>query len=129
MKISLVIQSAPSDSQANQSALSFCRAALAAGHEIYRLFFYEQGVQTATALSVYPQDEVNIPEQWQSLIRDHSLDAVICVASSLKRGVLDTNEASRYDKKIDNLAAGFSISGLGQWVDACVHSDRVVSFG
>lgn len=128
MKISLVILAAPGDCQANQSALSFCRAALAGGNEIYRLFFYEQGVLTASVLPVYPQDENNLPQLWRELINTHQLDAVVCVASALKRGVLNAEEAGRYEKPAANIDAAFTISGLGQWVDACIHSDRVVSF-
>lgn len=129
MKISLIIYAAPADQQANASALHFCRAALAAGHQIYRLFFYEQGVNTANELSIFPQDESHLPQQWQALITEHDLDAVICVASALKRGILNDEEARRYEKSASSLANGFEISGLGQWVDACIHSDRVVSFG
>lgn len=129
MKISLIICAAPADHQANASALHFCLAALAAGHQIYRLFFYEQGVSTANDLSVFPQDETHLPQRWQTVIAEHNLDAVICVASALKRGILDAEEAGRYEKSATSLAQGFDISGLGQWVDACIHSDRVVSFG
>ncbi|ALO46201.1 sulfurtransferase complex subunit TusD [Pseudohongiella spirulinae] len=129
MKISVVIYAAPADQQANASALHFCRAALAAGHQIYRLFFYEQGVNTANELSVFPQDESHLSQQWQTLIKENKLDAVVCVASALKRGILNAEEARRYEKSAKTLASGFEISGLGQWVDACIHSDRVVSFG
>lgn len=128
MKISLLIMSAPGENQSNQSALSFARAALDAGHEIYRLFFYEQGVATGTSLAIVPQDEYDLRTAWQELIQQHDLDAVVCVASALKRGLLNEEEAERYERPAANLAKGFTISGLGQWVDACIHSDRLVSF-
>jgi len=128
VKISLLIMSAPGENQSNQSALSFARAALDAGHEIYRLFFYEQGVGTGTNLAVVPQDEYDLRAAWQELIQQHDLDAVVCVASALKRGLLNEEEAERYERPAANLAKGFTISGLGQWVDACIHSDRLVSF-
>jgi tRNA 2-thiouridine synthesizing protein D len=128
VKISLLIMSAPGENQSNQSALSFARAALDAGHEIYRLFFYEQGVNTGTSLAVVPQDEYDLRAKWQELIQQHDLDAVVCVASALKRGLLNEEEAERYERPAANLAKGFTISGLGQWVDACIHSDRLVSF-
>lgn len=129
MIISLVIHGAPGTTQGAQTALSFCQAALDAGHQIYRLFFYEEGVHNAHALAVWPQDERDLNADWAVLIREHKLDAVACVASALKRGVLNSEEASRYEKPAASLDPAFDISGLGQWVDACLHSDRVVSFG
>jgi tRNA 2-thiouridine synthesizing protein D len=127
--ISLVIHGAPGATQGAQTALSFCQAALDAGHQIYRLFFYEDGVHNAHALSVWPQDERDLNNDWASLVRRNNLDAVVCVASALKRGVLNEEEAARYEKQAASLDSAFDISGLGQWVDACLNSDRVVSFG
>jgi len=127
--ISLVIHGAPGTAQGAQSALNFCQAALQSGHQIYRLFFYEDGVHNAHALAVWPQDERDLNADWAALIQEHELDAVVCVASALKRGVLNQEESSRYDKMAVSLDPVFDISGLGQWVDACLHSDRVVSFG
>jgi tRNA 2-thiouridine synthesizing protein D len=124
----VVIQGAPYASQAPVSALQFCRAVLAEGHSIKRLFFYQDGVHNASLLSVPPQDELHVPRAWQALIAQHSLDAVVCIASALKRGVLDDAEASRYDKGPGNLLPGFSIGGLGLLVEACCESDRVVNF-
>lgn len=129
MIISVVITASPASSQSAQTALAFCRAALAAGHQIYRVFFYEDGVLAGSALTVSPQDERNLNDDWAQWIRQHQIDAVICVASALKRGVLNAGEARRYEKSGANLTDAFEISGLGQWVDACLNSDRVVSFG
>lgn len=124
----LVIQGAPSSSQAALSALHFCKAVLASGHQVYRLFFYQDGVHNASALVVVPQDELHLPQAWQQLIQAHDLDAVVCVASALKRGVLNDQEAKRYDKPAANLLHGFTIGGLGQLVDATLQSDRIVNF-
>lgn len=129
MIISVMVTGSPVSQQSAQSALSFCAAALASGHTIYRVFFYEDAVYVGSALSVVPQDERNLNLAWSEFVQQHQLDAVICVASALKRGILDNAEAARYQKPAANLAAGFDISGLGQWVDACLKSDRVVSFG
>ncbi|MDP2285137.1 MAG: sulfurtransferase complex subunit TusD [Pseudohongiella sp.] len=129
MIISVMVTGSPVSQQSAQSALSFCQAALSAGHQIYRIFFYEDAVQLGSALNVAPQDERNLNAAWSEFIKQNQLDAVICVASALKRGILNNSEASRYQKPAANLAEGFDISGLGQWVDACMNSDRVVSFG
>ncbi|MDP2378911.1 MAG: sulfurtransferase complex subunit TusD [Pseudohongiella sp.] len=129
MIISVMVTGSPVSQQSAQTALSFCQAALSAGHQIYRIFFYEDAVQLGSALNVAPQDERNLNAAWSEFIKQNQLDAVICVASALKRGILNNSEASRYQKPAANLAEGFDISGLGQWVDACMNSDRVVSFG
>lgn len=129
MIISVMVTGSPVSQQSAQSALSFCAAALASGHTIYRVFFYEDAVYVGSALSVVPQDERNLNLAWSEFVQQHQLDAVICVASALKRGILDNAEAARYQKRAANLAVGFDISGLGQWVDACLNSERVVSFG
>lgn len=124
----LLIQGAPYASQAPLSALHFCTAALAAGHRIHRLFFFQDGVHNASALIVPPQDEFHIPRAWQELVQQHGIDAVVCASSALKRGVLDEAEASRYEKTAANLLPGFTIGGLGLLVDAVAQSDRVVNF-
>ena len=128
MKFSLVIHGAPWSSPSALSALQFAETALAAGHDIYRLFFYQDGVCNGSAFAVPPQDETDIPARWQALIEDHGIDAVVCAASALKRGILDAAEAERYEKVGHNLRPGFTVSGLGQLVDAVQQSDRVVNF-
>lgn len=129
MKLTVVVYSPPYSSQAAYSAYRFTEAALAAGHEIYRLFFYYDGVHNSNALSIPPQDEFDLVKAWSDLIDRHELDAVSCVSSALKRGVIDSQEAARYEKDAANLAPAFTLSGLGQLVDASIASDRVMSFG
>lgn len=129
MKYSLAIYGAPYSSEAPDTAYEFAKAALAAGHEIYRLFFYMDGVHNATELAAPPQDEQNIPARWSELIQTHQIDAVVCIAAALRRGVLDQAEADRYEKSGHNLAPGFTLSGLGQLIDAGIESDRLITFG
>ena len=128
MKFSIVINGAPWSSPSAFSALQFAESALASGHEIYRLFFYQDGVLNGSSLCVPPQDEVDIPARWQHLIEENNIDAVLCAASALKRGILDKSEAQRYEKTAQNLRPGFTISGLGQMIDAAQQSDRLISF-
>lgn len=129
MKISLLVLGSPYSSQSVQTALRFATAATKSGHEIYRVFFYHDGVIAGNQLICAPQDEQQIPNEWSTLAAKNNIDLVVCIASALKRGVLDDTEADRYDKAYGNLNSGFEISGLGQWVDAMLASDRVVSFG
>ncbi len=129
MKFSILVLGAPYSRQSVQTAYRFADAALQRGHSIYRVFFYHDAVNTGNALSQPPQDAASLPALWTELGQKHQLDLVVCISSALKRGVIDPTEAARYEKPAANLAPGFELSGLGQWVDACLNSDRVLTFG
>lgn len=127
-RYTLVITGAPYTSQAPATALAFCRALLDSGHGCDRLFLYGDGVYLASILNTPPSDETNWTSEWQALLRQHSIPATACIASCLRRGLLDNQEAARYEKPASNLSDGFSIAGLGEWVEAQSSSDRVVYF-
>ena len=113
----------------SRRALLFAQAALAGGHEIVRLFFYQDGVHSASANVVTPQDEQDLPAQWRDFIAQHQLDGVVCIAAALRRGVLNDEEAQRYQRPAANLHTGWELSGLGQLHDAAQTADRVMCFG
>lgn len=129
MIFSLVITGAPHSSNAPYSALRFARAALDNGHRIHRIFLQGDGVLCASTLGQAPQDLLDIPALWQAFAAEHRIDVVVCVASALKRGILNETEAKRYGKGHYNISESMELSGLGQLVDAIQQSDRVVTFG
>ena len=129
MKIGVVVSEGPYTHQAADSAYHFVKAALAAGHEVPRVFFYHDGVNVSTRLSVPPQDERNIQVNWSALAAEHGTDLVVCIAAAQRRGLLDENEAKRQGKDSDNIAEGFRISGLGQLIEMGIQTDRLVTFG
>jgi len=129
VKLSVVVNEGPYTHQASDSAYQFTKSALEKGHEIYRVFFYHDGVNNGTRLTVPPQDERNIQINWTELAQANDLDLVVCVAAAQRRGILDKSEADRHGKDADNIAPGFRISGLGQLIDAGIVSDRIVTFG
>ena len=129
MIFSLAIYAAPYSSQTSHSAYNFALAVLENGHSLYRVFFYHDAIHTASSLSTPPQDEINFTERWSALAKTHKIDLVVCISAALKRGLLNHQEATRYEKKTFNLAEDFEISGLGQLVDAAVVSDRLITFG
>jgi tRNA 2-thiouridine synthesizing protein D len=129
MIYSLAVYGPPYTYQAADTAFRFAEALLAKGHELNRVFFYHDGVYNGTRLAVPPQDEINIPARWSELAREHEVDMVICVASALRRGIVNATEAERYELDHDNMDPGFNISGLGQLIDAAIHSDRLITFG
>ena len=129
MRFSLLITGAPCSSQAPYSAWRFANTLIEEGHELYRVFLQGDGVLLASRLTVFPTDELNITKQWSALIRENNVDAVVCISSALKRGIIDEGEAQRHDLLSSSLAEEFTISGLGQLIDATVQSDRLVTFG
>ena len=129
MKFGILVNEGPYTHQAADSAYHFTAAALAAGHEIVRVFFYHDGVNNGTRLSVPPQDDRNISERWTELAQQHDVELILCVAAAQRRGMLDGDEAKRASKDSDNMAPGFQISGLGQLIDAGIQADRLIVFG
>lgn len=118
MKFGIMINEGPYQHQASDTAFQFCKAVLAAGHELQRVFFYHDGVNNANKLTEPPQDDRNIVQRWSALAEEHGTDLVVCVAAALRRGIKD-----------ENLAPGFRIAGLGQLVDSGIKANRLVVFG
>ena len=129
MKLAVLVNEGPYQHQASDSAFQFVTAALAAGHDVMRVFFYHDGVNNGTRLTTPPQDDRHIQKRWTSLATDHKVDLVLCVAACQRRGLVDDGEAKRNAKDATNIAEGFRISGLGQLVEAAVEADRLVTFG
>ncbi len=129
MKFGILISEGPYTHQAADSAYHFTKAALKTGHEIDRVFFYHDGVNVGTRLSIPPQDERNLQKDWSALAKKHEIDLVICIAAAQRRGLLDENEAKRQGKDANNIAEGFRISGLGQLIEMGIKSDRLMTFG
>ena len=129
MKFAIQINEGPFTHQAADSAYQFTKAALENGHEIFRVFFYHDGVNNGTMYSVPPQDDRNVQAQWSELAEQHDLDLVVCVAAAQRRGIMDEDEAKRHGKGASNIAPKFRISGLGQLIEAGIEADRLLVFG
>ena len=118
MKFTLMVSEGPYTHQASDTAYQFAAAAIDKGHEVFRVFFYHDGVYNSTKLTEPPQDDRHIVNRWSELAEANKIDLVVCVAAALRRGI-----------KNEVLAPGFRISGLGQLVDGGIKSDRTVTFG
>jgi tRNA 2-thiouridine synthesizing protein D len=129
MKFSIQINEGPYQHQAADTAYQFTKAALEKGHEVFRVFFYHDGVNNATRLTTPPQDDRNIVNRWSDLAEKYNLDMVVCVAAAQRRGIVDADEAKRNGKDATNLAPRFRISGLGQLIEAGIQADRLMVFG
>ncbi|WP_342632439.1 sulfurtransferase complex subunit TusD [Marinobacter alkaliphilus] len=128
LSYTLVITGAPWSSQAPQTALAFAQALIAAGHYIDRVFLYGEGVHLASALSTPPSDEPDWPGQWADFLAENQTPGVACIASALRRGIVDQGEQARYELIANNLRQPYQIAGLGEWVDGNLKSDRVIYF-
>lgn len=128
MKFAIALFSA-AHAPSSRRALLFAQAALAGGHEIVRLFFYQDGVYNAANSIVTPQDEQDMPREWREFVEQHQLDGVVCIAAALRRGVLNADEAQRYQRTAVNVEAPWELSGLGQLHDAVQAADRLICFG
>ena len=129
MKFGILINEGPYTHQASDTAYNFTKAALENGHEIFRVFFYHDGVNNGTRFTVPPQDDRNIQVRWSELAEQYKLDMVVCIAAAQRRGIMDADEAKRQGIDGNNIAPGFRISGLGQLIESGIQSDRLVVFG
>ncbi len=128
MKFALTILCPPHSDSALR-ALRFAQASIHQGHNLNQLFFYQDGVYHANALARPPQDEINMAAQWKQLQTEHQVGLYVCVASAIRRGIINKAEAERLAMDNGNLADGFEIVGLGQLMTAKRENDRVLTFG
>jgi len=117
MKFGILVLDGPYNHQAGDSAYQFTMAAIAKGHEITGVFFYNDGVLNANKLMEPPTDDRNIAKRWSEL-GAKGVDIVVCIAAGKRRGVVDSN-----------LMPNMRISGLGQLVEMGLNSDRMITFG
>ncbi|GFO71159.1 tRNA 2-thiouridine synthesizing protein D [Bathymodiolus japonicus methanotrophic gill symbiont] len=129
MKYSIQVNASPYQSNSGETAYQFIKSALDMGHEIIRVFFYQEGIYHAFRYATPPDDEVQFVTRWSTLARDYDLDLVVCISAAQRRGLLETNEARRQGKKDNDVADGFRIAGLGLWVEAMLEADRFIEFG
>ena len=129
MKFNILVCEGPYTHQASDSAYQFVNAALSIGHEIVRVFFYHDGVYNGTALSAPPSDDRDIVNQWIKLSRDHDIDLAVCIAASLRRGILSSESAEQYGKDAANIDSRFQVAGIGYFIEGSIIADRTVIFG
>jgi tRNA 2-thiouridine synthesizing protein D len=125
----LLVLSSPVSGHCSRTAAEFAQCVLARGHSIHRVFFLDAGTLASSANSVFPQDEHDPVQPWVSLAEQHAVELIICISSALKHGMLDQVEANRHERIGPTINPIFTVSGLGQLVDACAYSHRLITFG
>ena len=127
MKYTLAIHGAPYTSQSAQHGIAFAEALLRQAHTIERIFFFHEGVLQALSTPVAPQGEEDLMPKWRALSAQ-GVELAVCIASGIKRGVLNEEESARYEKTSNSLAEPFTLVGLGQLISAINEADRYVEF-
>ena len=128
MRFNVLVTGALYSSQSGYSALQFCQSAVAAGHQISQVFFYQDGVQQANSLSTPLNDEFEPASAWAGFSQQHRVDLVVCVSAAERRGVMSDEQAKEFAKGHGNLHSAFLIAGLGALHEASLNSDRTVAF-
>ena len=117
LEVGILILEGPYQHEASDSAYQFAKAALDKGHEIARVFFYQDGVLNATKLMDPQADDRHIQRQWSTLATEKEIEYVVCVAAAKRRGIVE-----------EVVAEGFKIGGLGMLTDLAIEADRLVTF-
>ena len=118
MKFGILVNEGPFTHQASDSAYRFAAAAIEKGHEVSRVFFYNDGGYNSNRLSEPQSDDRNLVSLWADLGNENNIELVVCIAAAVRRGI-----------KEEVLQDGFRSSGLGQLVEAGIENDRLVVFG
>lgn len=129
MIYSLLVLSSPASGNTTRSAAQFAHALLRRGHRIERVFFMDEACHTGSVSLISPQDEQDPTGLWVDLAEIEGVELILCISSAIKRGLLDATETERYDKPSATIHPAFTLSGLGQLVDAAARSDRLITFG
>lgn len=125
----LLVLAAPASGHASLTAARFARTLLARGHSLQRVFFLDDGTLTGLASAVTPQDEQAPLQQWVALAEARQTELVLCISSALKRGLLDSAEATRHERPAATAHLAFELGGLGLLVESAQTVDRLVTFG
>ncbi len=113
----LLVSKSPFDYRNAENALLFCHSALAQGHQIDQVFFYQSGVQNASQLQSPNHDEINIYKRWCEFHQTHKICLNVCVTAAARRGVVDNSFSDQA-----NLVAPFTQVGLSAYFEALANN-------
>ena len=112
--IVLSVHSAP-DEPRSLLAFHYAQAALALGHRIQQVFFYEAGVLHGRLAD---QQLAPIAAEWQMLAKQHDLSLVLCA----------TVVEQDYQLSESELHQDFALGGLTEFSMAAAQAERVMQF-
>lgn len=118
MKFALQINASPYHSSTSFTAYRFACEVIEQEQELFRIFFYHDGIYHAIKSATPPDDEFSIFSAWQTLAQQNGIDLVVCISAAQRRGLVE-----------ENVAQGFRLGGLGQLLEATLLADRFIVFG
>ncbi len=124
----LVVQGAAYGTQSARTAYQVAQAIIEKGHRLTKIFFYQDGVYNASALTCPASDEFDLVVAWQNLASSHQIELHTCVAAALRRGIVSSVEAAQNNVDHPNLIQGFEQVGLGSLAELLLTTDRVLQF-
>lgn len=121
MKIGLLVLGSPFSSYSCHTAYETAVEILHQRHLLHRVFFYQDAASIGNEKNEPVNSTDRIQENWIALAKEHDLDLTVCVSAAQRRGIVENRSES-------NLVDGFSISGLGQLIEAMLVCDRIITF-
>ena len=125
LSYTLILNHSPIQYESNLTAQSFVKELIASGEIIDRVFFYQDAVYVGLKSQIPGQGLEASYKGWLDLQIMQEFPLQLCIANSLRRGILDEAEAARYSRSA-NMIDGFELSGLGEIAEACQSSDRII---
>ena len=129
MKFGIVVNEGPYQHQASDTAYLFAKAAIAKGHEVWRVFFYHDVVNNSSRLTEPPQDDRHIVNRWAKLAEEHKLGVREARREALQGlkgletdGILPTDDKHRHEKKVQDLHDEF----IKKIEDTCAAKEKEI---
>ena len=120
MNVGLLVLGSPFSTFSCHTALELAKELLNQGHHIHRIFFYQDAVLIGNRFIETVNSSDQCQKDWIALAKEHALDLTICISAAQRRGINNQGDC-------DNVADGFSVSGLGQWIETTLVCDRLVT--
>lgn len=111
MQVGILITAAATEAAASRCMERISALLASPGRTLYRIFIYGDAVQMAKASG---NDEHS---PWQRFADNYAGLISVCAAAAHRRGVITDDNRT--------LAQGFSLAGLGDWVDMVAHCDQI----
>ena len=124
----ILVHSSNYASQSSRSALKYAESVVNNGHDLKAIFFYQEGVCHANALSNIPTDELDTTTGFKQLNADHNIPLLLCVTAADKRGIIEDQQALEQAHSHGNVDPAFTIAGLGEMATIAAVTDRLVQF-
>lgn len=72
--------------------IRFCKSAVACGHRVDHIFFYQDAVYCLTQQRVVATDEVNWMAQLEQTASEFSIELLYCTTAADRRGITDISQ-------------------------------------